>query len=53
MKIVDLAKKKWKIIKHENLSSRIKTRKETLAFGNIEIKKKKKPYHHQSIFWVM
>ena len=41
MKIVDLAKKKWKIIKHENLSSRIKTRKETLAFGNIEIKKKK------------
>ena len=53
MKIVDLAKKEWKIIKHENLSSRIKTRKETLAFGNIEIIKKKKPYHHQSIFWVM
>ena len=41
MKIVDLAKKKWKIIKHENLSSRIKTRKEILTFGNIEIKKKK------------
>ena len=41
MKIVDLAKKKWKIIKQENLSSRIKTRKETLAFGNIEKKKKK------------
>ena len=41
MKIVNLAKKKWKIIKHENLSSRIKTRKEILAFGNIEIKKRK------------
>ena len=52
MKIVDLAKKKWKIIKHENLSSCIKTRKEILAFGNIKIIKKK-PYHHQSIFWVM
>ena len=41
MQIVDLAKKKWKIIKDENLSSRIKTRKEILAFGNIKIIKKK------------
>ena len=33
---------KWNIIKHNNLLSHIKTREEILAFGYIEIEKKKK-----------
>ena len=36
----DLTEKKRNIIKHKNLLSYIKTSKEVLRFGGIEIKKK-------------
>ena len=39
MQNVDLTKKKWNIIKHKRLLSRIKMGKEILTFGDIEIEK--------------
>ena len=46
MQNADLTGKKWNIIKHKNLLSHIKNRKET--FGDIEIEKKKKVYHNET-----
>ena len=39
MQNVDLTKKKWNIVKHKRLLSRIKMGKEILTFADIEIKK--------------
>ena len=41
MQNADLTKKKWNIVKHENLWSRINVGKEILMLGNIEIEKHK------------
>ena len=41
MQNADLTEKKWNIIKHKNLLSRIKMGKDTLTFGDIEIDKNK------------
>ena len=40
MQNADLTEKKWNIIKHKNLLSRIKMGEEILTFGDIEIEKK-------------